>query len=187
LDFALRNDTRGIVWLDEVRPSCSCGKVAMPKDRLFPGESTVVSGLWNIGAARHQIVAQFALLYRLADGTHYVKFLEAKADAVPDIEIEPRSLTFRRGANAAAAVHYRPRSGRTYRVAAAVSPCEAVSVRHMAEDGVIHVAFETNLWPEANSDTVLITLQTDSPNEPTIHIPVKVTGEMRSDSMSSGG
>jgi hypothetical protein len=171
--FKLRNSISGEINLLTVLKSCACLSPELSKSTLAPGEETELVVQWRSGAFRGRSASDLIVVYVDAEGKRRGSRLRITADVIPDVDYSPASLVFQSGQKASREIIFKPGGQKALSLLTAACTHRAFQARLDVERGKVDVAFNPDEWPDEDASVELI-IQTNSPNEPILRIPLRV-------------
>lgn len=171
--FTLVNHFQNPVTINEVVTGCSCAKVSAPREILPPGEKTELQVAWEIGAKRGPSTDQVGVLFTRPDGVVSFLELQLQADVAPDIRYEPRRLEFAHGRSETLVARFGPGSMSAFSLKKAYTNQKALRAAVSAETSEVRVEYDAAV-PVDTGAWLYLSVETDSANEPTLYIPIRV-------------
>ena len=174
-EFKVTNDLPLPVEMLTVQTSCSCTKFELEPKHLPPGEVGTVKLHWSSATSRGAISLPAMLIVKYPDGKNVGFQLLVNATVQPDILFTPDSLTFTAGKSETQRVTLTPGRAKTFEMKEAYPSHSSFSVKRVGDTP----AFDVTYTPEPGGGLpprLAVNVQTDSKNEPTLVVPITVTG-----------
>lgn len=173
-DIRFRNDAASAASIRFVSTSCGCTLVRQPTERVAPGE---VLNLEARFAARGKVGksgTQIGLLYRL-DGETADRRVEVVlwANVIPDFALSQESLSFDERATVRD-LSIRKTPTRRVEVVGVQIGHDAFSAEWDEGSQAVRVSFEPLRWDDSTQTAAMLTVETTSPTQPLIHVPLRV-------------
>jgi hypothetical protein len=155
----------------DVFKSCNCSEASFSSPELGPGQKGQLQVVWTTGRSRGSISIQTVVKYKLADGSLHSKSFTVAAEVVPDIHCKPDKLQFD-GPRAETQI-VRLSAGRMSQFTVKAAYCNHPAFKaNLRGANAIEVAFDGVTPVYSNGLEPRLIIQTDSPNEPQLVLPV---------------
>lgn len=174
-EFVVSNDTLHAIELLTVQTSCSCTKSEIEPKHLPPGGTGTVKLHWSSATSRGPINLPAMLIVKYPENKNVGFPLLIKATVEPDILFAPESLTFADGQSDTQRVTLKPGRLPTFAVKEAYPSHSSFTVKRVGDTP----AFDVTYTPEPGGGLpprLAVNIVTDSKNEPTLTVPITVTG-----------
>lgn len=174
-EFRVANNLSEPIELLEVKTSCSCTKFDLEPKHVPPGESGRVKLNWSSSNRRGEVDLSALLIVKFPDDRNVVFPLNIHASVEPDILISPPDLSFTVDKPEVRRVTLAPGRLSEFQVKAAYSSHSSIIVHSVPGDPR---SFDITFRPVQGGLPPFLTVDfvTDSRNEPTLSVPVVVTG-----------
>ncbi len=176
IQFRLVNHYPEPIEIQSVVTGCSCLVPTVSRKHLAPQQETIISLNWHTGTRRGEIAEAIWVLHTIptqSESSNDRLQLAIVADILPDVRIEPTGLEFQYGQPATKQVRLSPGQLEKVTIREAYANSAALSVKHHPDQLVIDVTYT----PKSELDTgagIHVAIGTNSKNEPTIRIPVRI-------------
>lgn len=173
--FELLNAYPARVSIRSVSAGCSCQSAEADRAALGPGERCKVSATWKTGSGRGRVTELLWVLHTIPGSASLGRLeLRVTADIEPDIAVEPFGCEFPYGQPGTRVVSLRPGRMRQFTVREVYTNSKAFAADHDKSNNTVTVSYR----PTGDLDigpSYRLTVVTDSANEPSLNIPLKVT------------
>lgn len=184
VDYTIRNGASLPIRIVGIDKSCSCTGVDLPKRKLAPGESEVLTLKFDSGGLRGSVGVRTVLFY-LKDGEERPNVLQIalQAEIDPDCAVEPERLQFGNGEPCVQHVFVSPRHVSDVQIREVRCNLRFFKARLLPRDDAanrqgVEVAFVPDeYYPDAGLAKLL--LLTDSERQPVLTVPIEVVGQKR--------
>jgi hypothetical protein len=177
LRFTLTNHGKQPVKLLRIDPSCGCTKARPSREHIPPGESVTIQADWELGGSRGETSTQLSVAFIEDDAEELeILWLTAVADVQPDIHFQPTQVQFTLGTPAESVVQLIPGRMQEFKVLDAWSSTPGILVQPLVGRREIMVSFDPTGWKPSKrvGQQPLISIKTNSPNEPVINVPIRL-------------
>jgi Protein of unknown function (DUF1573) len=163
------------VEIVEMIKGCSCSEAAFSEKRIKPRQTAVLKVTWKTGQMRGRQGVSIDFVYKVENNETFHKIVRVEANVVPDINYEPKTIAF--AGTIPETQRIRFSSGRMKRFLLANARANHPAFKAEVRDGnAVEVSFDGKTPVYANGLEPVLILETDSPNEPHIQIPLKIRG-----------
>lgn len=175
-EFKLTNHFPAAVTVKDVIKSCSCAEVAITPERLEPGQSATLMIGWRTGGRRGQSSDLVTVLAQPdgEPGTVGVQ-VRLKAHVEPDLLCDRDEVRFERKQVGTVILHFTPGRMADGRIRSAHPSTMALTTTIDPIAGTVTVQFDPAML-DGDEPAAVVTVQTTSPKEPWVTIPVALTG-----------
>lgn len=174
-EFELHNTFGQGVRILGVRQSCGCTSVQLSARSLAPGERLEVRAMWATGGMRGESAVRIWVVYEQEGGRAGSTELRLEGDVKPDVEYSPASLTFSPAGEKWKEVRLTPGRLASFRVDRVYCTHRAFEATLKGDPRRAVVSFDPAEWPAGGlSEEAFLVVETDSKNQPALHIPLQV-------------
>ena len=172
--FEVTNNFQGPVEITEVNTGCSCRSAIVSRKYLGPGERSSVKITWSVGAKRGEVADEVWLVYTTPGAAAPSRApLRLEANVLPDIRFEPNRVAFRLGQPGTARVKLTPGQMPAFIARGTLTNSTALAAICLHGGQEVEIRYT----PGSELDAVegrFVAIDTDSPNEPQLRIPVVI-------------
>ena len=176
--FELKNQSSHVLELAKPTTDCGCTLADLPKTRLEPGETTVLTGRLQTGSSRGLSARQITVPYKLADTKEgSALLLQLQAQIAPDFDVDPPRLQFKAEESGEQVVLFTAHQWADLKILASTSAHRALSTRLVnGEDSgraEVAVSFDAAKWGDGDRGAE-VTIETNSPHERVYHLRIDI-------------
>lgn len=174
-EFRLVNRFPIAVTIKELLKGCSCAHAAISPERLEPGQTATLTVVWQTGGRRGK-ASEVVTVFALPDGEGPVTVqVRLKAQIQPDVRYEPDELRFVRTEAGTTTLQFTPGRMPDVQIRSAHPTVSALQTAVDPATGTVTVRYDpAKLEGDHPGATVMV--QTTSPKEPWVSVPVVFTG-----------
>lgn len=170
-EFRVTNGHTGPVRIDGVDTGCSCQAAEFTPGELPPGRSMAVGITWRMGGKRGRVTDVTWVRYADPAGRLQLLPLVLNAEVIPDVRCEPSRIEFVADRPAVVRVKLSPGGQAAFRVKGVYTGSRSLGATWEAETSEVSVHY-TPADDERLGPGLAVQIETDSPNEPVIKLPV---------------
>lgn len=168
--FSVRNDTRQDLVVTAIGKTCNCMEPTIDVPHLPPLATARVTAAWQTKSARGPQLARLLVVYSFRNGKSAVTPLEIRGKVIPDIDFT-KPVFSRRCLQTS--VHFSSTLIDRVVVADAVCTHNAFTV-HAVSATEVAICLRPDAWPWDEPPPSYLRVSTNSPNSPTISVPLEV-------------
>ncbi len=178
VEFRLTNHYPRSVEITDVSTSCACTDADLKQRKLTPGETAVLKANWRTGASRGARATGLIVAYKPAGKSPERLSLRIQGDVIPDLQVSPERLEFKKGVGGSQTVAISP--GRMADGAATKAWCTHKAFSASLESPTrIVVTFDPAKWTTDDDNLPPagvgeLEIETTSPHQPVCRIPLDV-------------
>jgi hypothetical protein len=174
-EFRVVNHGPGPAEVVDVLASCGCTGVKVGRKYIPEGEETTIRVGYSTNQSRGPVTQEVMAILRAADGADKTQPLRIVADVLTDIVATPEQPEFTRGLPAEIPLEFRPGRMKEFEIRSVIAthPCVVVAKDpKFNDDRHYTVSYQPSAGDVASSPRVYLLVDTNSPNEGTISLPV---------------
>ncbi len=173
-EFRFVNHFPTAVTIKELFKGCSCADAVISPERLEPGQSATLTLAWRTGGRRGK-ASEVVTVLALPDGEEPVTVqVQLKAQIEPDIVYEPAEVLFDRSQSGMLILRFTPGQMPGVQILSAYASVLALQTIVDSAAGTLVVRYDPTKL-DGDDSVAAIKVQTTSPKEPWITVPVAFT------------
>lgn len=175
-EYRFVNHFPSAVNIQEILKGCSCADVDFSPRRLEPNESGKLTISWRIGGRRGK-ATEVVTVIAVPEETGGTAVVPVRLTAVvePDVVCEPTEVRFERKQPGKQVLRFAPGRMSDVRILTTYPSLKALQATIDPGTGTVEVRFDPTKLDE-NDLSASVMVQTTSPKEPWVTVPVTFTG-----------
>jgi hypothetical protein len=171
--FRLTNSGNASLTIANVVSRCDCTTSEVSHKILGPGETAELPVMWKIGGRRNKTSTDLLVMSTLGDKELFQTIIEITAEVDPDLKYDPPNLIFEEGQPDEKQVTFSPNVLKEVALSEASSNHRAFKAELLPGENQVRVIFDPLEW-ESDIGKAILSVKTNSQNEPESHIPLTV-------------
>lgn len=160
----------------QVAKSCSCADADVETKHLKPGQETNLNVAWKTGLKRGKVTDRVTVMAKTVEGQPQTIFAELilKADVIPDVKLDPETLSFPQGQSGTATITVLGNELAAVKVVQAYGNVNGLKSIARPGTNIVDVTYTPSEIP-ADAKELLVLIETTSTVEKWIRVPIRFT------------
>jgi Protein of unknown function (DUF1573) len=174
--FRLNNTLSGPVTIVRILNSCSCSETSVDKEVVGPGDSALLTIVFNTGGRQGQTQQDIPFVISYGGNHEHQLSVRIKATVVPDIESDTAEIVVDTKVPSKQTIRIHPLRSPDARLEEAFSNQPRLKVSPNKQDNTVTVSYDPGKERLDEEMTGYLFVTTKKSNDPCLRIPIRFVG-----------